>query len=87
MSARERFLKYIDYMSEPFLDKVYTLWIDEEALINPRECPICKAHNHEFGEKTMEKIEEAYDSGFVEYENFEDFLKAVEEMDDEDEED
>ncbi|MDR0903093.1 MAG: hypothetical protein LBM59_00485 [Ruminococcus sp.] len=82
MSAREKVLKNIDYMSETFLDKVYTLWIDEEALRND-ECPICKAHDYQFGEETMMGIEEARNSGFVEYDSFEDFLKAVEEMEEE----
>jgi hypothetical protein len=84
MSAKERVLQNIDYMSDSFLDKVYTLWIDEEALSG--ECPICKAHDYKFSEKTTAAIEEARNSGFVEYDSFEDFLKAVEEMNDEDEE-
>jgi hypothetical protein len=83
MSAREILKREIDFMPDDVVSAIITI-----CGINPEngECPICKAHDHQFGEKTTAKIEEAYDSGFVEYDSFEDFLKAVEEMDDEDEE-
>ncbi|MDR0943432.1 MAG: hypothetical protein LBM41_02765 [Ruminococcus sp.] len=35
MSAREMVRRDLDFMSERFLKKVYTMWIDEEALENP----------------------------------------------------
>jgi hypothetical protein len=85
MSARERVLQNIDNMSETFLDKVYTLWIDEEAINNTRECPICKAHDHEFDEETMKSLENCVNDVNCEtFATLDDLKKFVEGLADED---
>jgi hypothetical protein len=85
MSAREKFLLNIDSMSETFLDKVYTLWIDEEALSKKHECPICKSHNYEFNDETMKSLENCVNDVNCEtFATLDDLKKFVEQLADED---
>jgi hypothetical protein len=71
-------------MSETFLDKVYTLWIDEEAL-GVGECPICKAHDYQFGEETMKSLENCVNDVNCEtFDTLDDLRKFVEGLAEED---
>jgi hypothetical protein len=77
MSAREKFLQEIDYMSDEFFDKIYTMWIDEEALEIPNAETIAALEE-------LEEILSGKRPHGPSFDSFDEMMKYVDEMEDED---
>jgi hypothetical protein len=77
MSAREMVKQRIDYVSDALAQKVYTYILFEESL-ERKECPICKADDHQWGPRVMQSLEDAVND--VDCETIDDYEKYLEEL-------